>query len=81
MPTYAQLTPKKRAALADCASAVLTRCKDGYRAREGAAVHSKRVCNQLEADGLVVVSAFERTVEITPLGLDFAGIAGLASAA
>ncbi len=81
MPTYAEMTPKKRAALADCASGVLLRCKDGYRATEGAAVHSKRVCNQLAADGLVTVSAYERTVEITPLGLDFAGITGLASAA
>ena len=81
MPTYAELTPKKRAALADCAAAQLQRCKDGYRASEGASVHSKRVCNQLAADGLVVVSPFERTVDITPLGLEFAGIVGLASAA
>lgn len=81
MPTYAELTPKKRDALADCAGAVLKRCRDGYRAREGAAVHSKRVCNQLAADGLVEVSPFERTVEITPLGLEVAGIAGIANAA
>jgi hypothetical protein len=81
MPTYAELTPKKRAALADCAGGALLRCKDGYRAREGAAIHTKRVCNQLAADGLVVVSAFERTVEITPLGLEIAGVTGLASAA
>jgi hypothetical protein len=81
MPTYAELTPKKRAALADCASGQLLRCKDGYRAREGASVHSKRVCNQLAADCLVIVSEFERTVDVTPLGLEVAGVAGLANAA
>lgn len=81
MPTYVPLTPKKRTALADCAAGVLSRCKDGYRRQEGATVHSKRVCNQLAADGLVVVSEFERTVEITPLGLEVAGVVGLASAA
>jgi hypothetical protein len=81
MPAYAELTPKKRAALADCARAVLRRCKDGYRIQEGEAVHSKRVCNQLAADGLVVVTAFEREVQITPLGTEVATVVGLANAA
>lgn len=81
MPTIVPLTPKKRAALADCAGAVLCRCRDGYRAREGAAVHSKRVVNQLAADGLVVVSEFERTVEVTELGREVARVTGLANAA
>ncbi len=68
------LTPKKRAALADCAKAGLVRCAGGYRAPDGTAVHTKRVVNQLASDGLVTVSYFERDVAITELGRDVAQV-------
>lgn len=68
------LTPKKRAALAECAKAGLVRCAGGYRAPDGADVHTKRVVNQLANDGLVTVSYFERDVAITELGREVAEV-------
>lgn len=66
------LTPKKRAALTDCAKGGLVRCAGGYRPGDADVVHTKRVVNQLERDGLVTVSPFERDVAITQLGRDIA---------
>lgn len=81
MPVVLALTPKKRAALSDCAASTLRRCNGGYAIRTGADVHTKRVVNQLAADGLVTVSEFETEVQITALGRDVAQIHGLAAAA
>lgn len=68
------LTPKKRAALADCVGGGLLRCAGGYRAPDGSTVHTKRVVNQLERDGLVTVSHFEREVAVTELGRQVAQV-------
>lgn len=62
------LTPKKRAALLDCARSGLLRCRGGFRAADGTDVHTKRVVNQLANEGLVTVSFLERDVAITPAG-------------
>ena len=70
------LTPKRRAALADCAKGGLVRCAGGYRAGDVGEVHTKRVVNQLERDGLVTVSPFERDAAITELGRDIAEATG-----
>jgi hypothetical protein len=72
MPTFVDLTPKKKAALEDCVAGALSRCLGGYRREGGADVHSKRVVNQLASDGLVVVDAFETGVMITAEGRQFA---------
>ena len=72
MPTFVNLTPKKKAALEDCAAGALWRCLGGYHRDGSADVHSKRVVNQLASDGLVAVDAFEREVTITAEGREFA---------
>lgn len=71
------LTPKKRAALLDCARAGLVRCHGGFRAVDGTDVHTKRVVNQLANEGLVSVSFFERDVAITETGRALAADNGL----
>ena len=70
------LTPKKRAALIDCAAGILLRCDGGYKLPGSQAVHTKRVVNQLATEGLVTVSHFERDVTITTLGRDTAQVIG-----
>lgn len=72
MPTFVNLTPKKKAALEDCVVGALTRCLGGYRREGSADVHSKRVVNQLASDGLVVVDAFETRATLTDDGRQFA---------
>lgn len=72
MRAPAVLTPKKHAALLDCARSGLVRCRGGFRAADGADVHTKRVVNQLASEGLVTVSFFERDVAITATGRDLA---------
>ena len=72
MPTIVHLTPKKKAALKDCASGTLCRCLGGYHRPGSTAVHSKRVVNQLASDGLVTVDSFEREVVLTTEGREFA---------
>jgi hypothetical protein len=81
MPTLTELWPKEQTALTDCVRATLRRCKDGYRAKEGAAVHSKRIVNRLARAGLVEVSEDQRAATATQLGYEVAGLAGLDHAA
>lgn len=81
MPTLVHLTPKKHDALVDCATGTLRRCRGGYRLPTGENVHSKRVINQLAADGLVTVDSFETEASITADGRAFAQITAVRPAA
>lgn len=75
------ITPKKRAALSDCARGTLRRCAGGYRLDASSAVHTKRVLHQLATEGLVQIDLFEREVTITSQGLEAAAALSTRAAA